>query len=96
MKDIFIVTPEQDKWAQKAEKTILELPNISNILFVGTRITNEEYNWVLHITIGCTRAVEPTAIESLVRLVIDNDQDLAKIKNHIKITTYKGSGKYLT
>ena len=82
MKTIFLVKPEEFEIARKIEKLLLGLPIESGILFVGidvipahTLCSETTYD----IFVGCSRDLEVSVVEPLVKNTLAKDFPNIKI-----------------
>lgn len=97
MRNVFVVTKEQFELSRKIESKLLELPDMSGILFVSAMVAEVSGDlepgtqpWQLILLVGCGRNLELTAVEALVWAVVDKDPELHVVKDRVKVSVHRG------
>lgn len=91
MRNVFVVTQEQNDLARRLESLLIELPAHSGINFVSASILE---GWVLSVVVGCGRNLEVGTAEALVWSVISKDSILSEVKDHVKVVAYRGVTRF--
>lgn len=94
MRNVFIVTPEQNDLARRVESVLVQLPAVSGILFAGASVVEVVDGWQLLVVVGCGRNLEMGAVEALVWSVISKDPILSEVKDHMKVVAYRGVTRF--